>query len=136
MISTTDTTDIGMGGREIERLVDELAARFSTGDIAGMAALYAEDAELRPPGGATLHGRAAVEQFWRSVRAAGVRAVRYEPQVVEMQGELAYEWGAIALTAEASDGVPQTVRLSYMAEWQWRAEPPEPAVRVRWTSGG
>ena len=136
MIGTADTANVGLEQQEIERLVGEFAAKFGTGDLAGAAALYAEGAELQPPGGATLHGRAAVEQFWRSVHASGVRAVRYEPQAVELQGERAYEWGSIALTAEASDGTPQTVRVRYVAQWQWRAEPPEPAVRVRWTSGG
>ena len=135
MIGTIDTTNSGMEQLEIERFVDEFAAKFSTGDMAGVASLYAEDAEVQPPGGATLHGRAAVQQFWRSVRESGIRAVRYEPQAVEMQGELAYEWGTIALTAEADDGALQTVRVRYVAQWQRRVEHRESPVRVRWATG-
>ena len=134
MASETAMVETGTVQQEIEQLVGKFAGRFSAGDLAALASLYAKDAEFYAPGGATLHGRAVIEQFWRSVRESGVCSVCYEPHKVEARGESAYEWGTIVLTAHGQDGAPHAVRLRYAAQWR-RSERHESAPSVRWTRG-
>jgi len=50
---------------EIETLNARFAELFNKGDAAGVAALYAEDAVVLPPGSGMIAGRASIEAFWK-----------------------------------------------------------------------
>jgi uncharacterized protein (TIGR02246 family) len=43
----------------------KMAEAFNKGDAKALAALYTEDAYLLPPGAGIIHGRSAIEAFWR-----------------------------------------------------------------------
>ena len=49
--------------REIEQRVREFEAAYNRGDMAALAALYAEDAALMPPDRGTITGRPAIQRF-------------------------------------------------------------------------
>ncbi len=49
----------------IQQLNDKWAAAFNKGDAAAVAAMYAEDAYVLPPGGEMVKGRSAIEAFWK-----------------------------------------------------------------------
>jgi uncharacterized protein (TIGR02246 family) len=49
----------------IEKLNDAWTAAFNKGDARAVAAMYAEDAYVLPPGSDIVKGRAAIEAFWR-----------------------------------------------------------------------
>ena len=49
----------------IQQLNDKWTAAFNKGDAAAVAAMYAEDAYVLPPGSDMVEGRKAIEAFWR-----------------------------------------------------------------------
>jgi len=49
----------------IAKLNNAWTAAFNKGDAQAVAAMYAEDAYVLPPGSDIVKGRAAIEVFWR-----------------------------------------------------------------------
>lgn len=72
---------------------------FSRGDAARISTLYAEDAQLYPPGQGPVSGRAEIEQLWRGVLALPVKEMRLETVEVQAFGEDATEVGRYTLVA-------------------------------------
>jgi ketosteroid isomerase-like protein len=62
----------------VEQFTRDFESLFNTGDAAGMAAFYADDAKLLAENTELLQGRAAIEQFWRHAieRARAAHAIR------------------------------------------------------------
>lgn len=62
----------------VEQFTRHFETLFDTGDAAGMAAFYAQDARLLAENIELIRGRAAIEQFWRHAigRAQAAGAVR------------------------------------------------------------
>ncbi len=54
----------------IQKLDDAWSDAFNKGDAAAIAAMYAEDAYLLPPGHDMVKGRAAIEGFWKGAYTA------------------------------------------------------------------
>ena len=49
----------------IQKLNDKWAGAFNKGDAAAVAAMYAPDAYVLPPGHDMVKGRSAIEAFWK-----------------------------------------------------------------------
>src|SRR5215831_9492404 len=49
----------------IQEAGEKWAEAYNKGDAKALAALYTEDAYLLPPGADLVHGRSAIEAFWR-----------------------------------------------------------------------
>lgn len=83
------------------------AGRFTTalerGDAAEMAACYASDAILLPPGYPCVAGREAIEAFWDGGVAAGLRGMRFETLTLEIIGETALEVGRSNVLVQPPD---------------------------------
>ncbi len=87
-------------------------------EAAGLAALYAEDAQVLPPGMDAVSGRAAITALWQSFIDAGFTGVKLE--VVEVHevhgmGEMAGEVGRYELT-DADGAVAD--RGKYIVLWK------------------
>ena len=59
-IGAARAQDVG----SIQALNDKWDAAFNKGDAAALAAMYAEDAYVLPPGAEMVRGRAAIQDFW------------------------------------------------------------------------
>ncbi|MFD1815840.1 YybH family protein [Rhodococcus gannanensis] len=75
-----------MHPEDITRLFVE---RSNAGDADGVAALYAEDAVMAYPPGATTVGRNAIRELWASVLAQRPHFEAEEPLPTLVSGELA-----------------------------------------------
>ena len=53
--------------------VDGWIAAFNSGDAAGLALMYAPEAQILPPDEPIVTGSAAIEEFWRRYRPGQVR---------------------------------------------------------------
>ena len=62
----------------------------NAGDLEGVLALYADDAVLLPPNEPLVSGRAAIRARYTRVFGTTRMEVRFEPDVVRMDGSLAY----------------------------------------------
>ncbi|MBM3241436.1 DUF4440 domain-containing protein [Candidatus Poribacteria bacterium] len=79
---------------------EEFMAAISSGDAAGLAALYTKEAQLLPPNSEMVNGREAVEAFWATELDAGIKKAVLETIEVEGTGDTAHEIGKYTLFAE------------------------------------
>jgi uncharacterized protein (TIGR02246 family) len=99
--------------QELARIISQFATAFNAGDMAAVAALYAEDAILMPPDSATLTGRGRIAEYWQAARETGMRDVALRTLKIEGEGSTFVDIG----TAEAmSDAGSQS--LKYIAVWK------------------
>jgi uncharacterized protein (TIGR02246 family) len=111
-------TGAGSVRQEIEQRNQEFVAAFNRGDAAGVAAGYAEDAKVLPPGGAMVSGRQAIQQFWQGVMGMGVREVDLQTQEAQANGDLAYEIGSATLKIQPEGGSATTDTVKYVVVWK------------------
>ena len=90
-----DTTADARAG--IEATNAAFMAAYDAADAAGVAACYTEDAQLLPPNGPVIEGRAAIEEFWQAGLAPGLTG-RLESLEIEGHGDTAHEVGRFTVT--------------------------------------
>ncbi len=105
---------------------------YSHGDAAAVAAAFVPEGIQMPPNHAPLVGRAAIEQYWTPLMAAGHVQFSLNTQEVTTAGDLAVERGTYTVHFIASDNPPPGVASfedsgNYLVQWrrepdgQWRA---------------
>jgi ketosteroid isomerase-like protein len=113
---------------EIAANTDRFSAALTSGDGAGAATVYAEDALLLPPTGAVISGRDAIERFWRSGIEVGLDAVELETLGHGGGGPVLYEYGRYRLLLASATGRPTTEYGAYVVvhiqttddgSWRW-----------------
>jgi len=119
---------------EIERIGKEFGDAFNRGDAAGLAALYAEDGMVLPPGGPAMQGRQAIEGFWRGAREAGVQEVHLTTEEVESRDDLAYEVGSATLRIQPSEGAAIADTVKFVVVWKRAADGAWQLYRDIWNS--
>jgi len=80
--------------KAIERAIAEFEAAANKKDAAALAAFYADDATLLPPGSQPIKGRANIQTFWKGFTDAGASDPKLRVLTVESSGDLAYEIGS------------------------------------------
>ena len=86
----------------IEAVNRQFMDAFSRGDATRISTLYAEDAQLYPPGNPPVSGRAEIEKLWRGVLALPVKEMRLETAEVQPFGDDATEVGRYTLVSNDS----------------------------------
>ena len=122
--------------QEVERLGRRFGELYTAGYLGGLAAVYAEDGRAMPPGGPTVQGRPAIQQFWQGVRDSGVEAISTEPLEVEVAGEPAHESGRGVLTVRGGagpDSATSEVLVRYVIVWQRQGDGCQIAIDI-WNS--
>jgi len=102
----------------IEEAAIAWESAFNAGDGKGVAELYTEDAALLPPGAERVDGKAAIAEFWQGAIDAGLAGADLETVEVVEAGDLAYEVGAVRLSAPTEDGERVSVSGKYIVVWQ------------------
>ncbi|MDJ0948261.1 MAG: SgcJ/EcaC family oxidoreductase [Alphaproteobacteria bacterium] len=91
---------------------------YNSGNAAGLAGLYTEDAALMPPDAPRLEGREAIQQYWQGLIDAGVGDVSLNTFEVEEAGDSAVEMGALTATVPGEGDVRVTVAGKYVVLWR------------------
>ena len=100
----------------IEKLNELWTAAFNKGDAAAVAALYAEDAYVLPPGSTMVKGRAAIEAFWRQAAQQMGDAKLTTADVLPLGRSAAREIGTVTLKTKSQP--PQEVVGKYVVVWR------------------
>ncbi len=107
----------------IQKLNDRFTAAFNRGDVAAVAAMYAEDAYLLPAGADMVQGRQAIETFWRQAAQQLGDAKLMTRDVQPLGGRAAREIGTFSFKTKAQP--PEEMVGKYVVVWrkaggQWR----------------
>lgn len=90
-----------MGEDEVKPAIQEgnrqFMAAFARGDTAGVAALYAVDAQLLPPHSNFVKGAGAIRNFWQGAIDMGILEAKLETIEVEAGGDTTIELGKYTL---------------------------------------
>ncbi|MGC2199122.1 MAG: SgcJ/EcaC family oxidoreductase [Stellaceae bacterium] len=100
----------------IQKLNDAWTAAFNKGDAAAVAAMYAEDAYVLPPGADMVKGRAAIEGFWRQAAQQMGDAKLTAVDVLALGPDAAREIGTVTLKTKAQP--PQEIAGKYVVVWR------------------
>ena len=106
---------------DLDRGRAEFATALRSGDSVAAAAAYAPDATLVAPAGELLHGRTAIERFWRTGVEIGIGDVELAVLELRLQGDLALEIGEYVLHLNQGSGPRAINRGRYLVVM--RAEP-------------
>ena len=100
----------------IQKLDDAWSDAFNKGDAAAIAAMYAEDAYLLPPGHDMVKGRAAIEAFWKGATQQLGNGKLVVVDVAPLGPRAAREIGTVTL---ATKGQPsQALVGKYVVIWR------------------
>ena len=100
----------------LQKLDDEWAAAFNKGDAAAIAAMYAANADVLPPGHDMVKGRAAIEAFWKGATAQLGSARLVAVDVVPLGPRAAREIGTFSFETKAQPQQP--VLGKYVVVWR------------------
>jgi uncharacterized protein (TIGR02246 family) len=100
----------------IQKLNDRWTDAFNKGDAAAVAAMYAPDAYLLPPGHDMMKGRAAIEAFWKAAAQQVGNAKLTTIDVLPLGPGAAREIGTVTLETKAQP--PQKVAGKYAVVWR------------------
>ena len=110
------------GGPDPHKAVDAFIATYlgayNRKDAAGVAALYADDGLLVPPGPITT-GRPNIEKAWRAVFDAGRTGLRYDIQQVEAQGDIVWSVGQFSVMSPEQGGVLKERHGNFANIYSW-----------------
>ena len=106
------------------------SAALARGDAAALAALYAADARLMPPGAEEIEGRDAIQAAWQQFIDMGAKHGTLTTVSVEQQGDLAVEIGCYELTIEPAGAPAMQDEGKYVVvrhrdaggSWSWTAD--------------
>ena len=130
--SSTPTTPAGPAAVDT-RAADESAIRAvdaawtkaaESKDLAGVTAVYADNAVLMAPGAPIMSGKEAITKGWTGMAADKNFALSFGPTKVEVSkgGDLAYELGDYSLTLSDKKGKAQTSKGKYVVVWGKQAD--------------
>jgi uncharacterized protein (TIGR02246 family) len=100
----------------IQKLDDGWSAAFNKGDAAAIAAMYAGDAYVLPPGHDMVKGRAAIEAFWKGATQQLGDAKLVAVDVARLGPRAAREIGTFSFQTKAQP--PQPVTGKYVVVWR------------------
>jgi uncharacterized protein (TIGR02246 family) len=118
----------------IEQASATFAEKFNAKDAAGIAAHYAEDAVVLPPGESRKSGRAEIQKLWQSYIDYGVSDLKLESVSFEESGDIAVDEGVGISTVPGSDGKSTEDRTHYLAVWKKGPDGRWLIIRDTWNS--
>jgi uncharacterized protein (TIGR02246 family) len=98
-----------------QTLSDQWTAAFNKGDVAAVAAMYAEDAYVLPPGADMVKGRSAIEAFWKQAAQQVGDAKLVTVDVQRLGPRAVREIGTVTLETKAQP--PQQILGKYVVVW-------------------
>lgn len=125
----------GSAAEDIPAAAEAFAAAFNSGDGAGVAALYSEDAALLPPDGKRVDGRAAIQTFWQGAIDSGLSNLTLNTVEILESGDYASEVGGLTLDAPGEGGAKTKVEGKFIVVWKKNAEGTWQLHRDIWNMG-
>ena len=111
-----------MTNDEIKMAIDEANKKFSEGfaksDASITASGFADDAVVFPPDANMIQGKKAIEEFWKTVMASGVKKVTLNTVEISVSGDFTVERGTGVLEIHPETGTPLEQNIKYVVVWR------------------
>ena len=101
---------------EIEAVNAKFVEFFNSGNFAGVASLYTDDAVAFPPGSAMVKGRAAIEAMWKGLAEQVTDPKLMTLDVKPLGPSAAREIGTFSLKTKGPN--PKEVTGKYVVVWE------------------
>lgn len=115
LVATFQEEPLGDARKEIERTNAELGRAVAKGDANALASMYTPTAKILAPNAPVVHGRDAIEAFWRKMIASGVTEVTLTTEEVESFGDTAAEEGTATIKVA---GAMSVEHAKYVVVWK------------------
>jgi len=116
ILCVTTCSTLAQDKTTIENLNERFVTAFSKGDYEGVAAMYAEDAYLLPPGTEMVKGRAGIKSFWSKAGEAIEEVKLSTVDVQSLAADSAREIGTFRLKTKGTQ--PQEITGKYVVVWR------------------
>ncbi|MCW4051106.1 MAG: DUF4440 domain-containing protein [Candidatus Bathyarchaeota archaeon] len=83
--------------KEIEKVNMSFVENIRKSDVSKLARLYTKDTKLMPPNHATVTGREATKEYWKSAFGMGVKDAILTTDELTVSGDLANERGSYTM---------------------------------------
>ena len=104
---------------DIEKSKQQFVEALNTGDAVMIARMYTERAIVLPPKAEMIQGREAIQKYWRSVIAAGLRILSMRSvRIDEYGGQVAREIGRFIVEAPNRQYESGRVEGKYVVLWR------------------
>ncbi|MCM2464907.1 YybH family protein [Methanoculleus oceani] len=111
---------------EVRKIIDANNKQFSEGFLKGdasiTASIYAGDAVVFPPDAPMIQGRGAIEEFWRTVMASGVKGAELTTLELSGDGDYLHEKGTGILRVHPPGETPAEQRIKFVVVWKHTAD--------------
>jgi len=111
-----------LANNEVRAAVDKANKKFSEGFVKGDASItasgFTDDAVVFPPDANMIQGKEAVEEFWGTVMASGVKEVTLNTVELLASGDYAHESGTGILKIRPQGGIPTEQNIKYIVVWK------------------
>ncbi len=108
-------TELSQVRREIEETNRRMVETFKSGDLLGVSGFYAADATIFYSRGKKIHGRAAIDAYWTSLK--GGKDWKLEVLEVGGEKETVYQIGKSSFTS-VIDGQESTYVCDFLLIWK------------------
>jgi len=110
----------GMVRQVIENAATQVEAAIKQGDAASLAAFYAIDAKLLPPGAPMVAGRPGIQAFWQSfIDSTTSHELMLEILQIDSKGDLAYEMGTYIFKFQLKNQTQMVTEIGkYVTIWE------------------
>jgi len=111
-----------MVDEETRKAIDDANRKFSEGFLKVDASItssgYGEDSIVFPPDEQFVHGKEAIEKFWRGVMSSGVKEANLTTLNLLGDGEYVQERGTGLLKIQSKDGNIAEQKIKYVVIWR------------------
>ena len=102
----------------IEAAYDTFKAAFNSGNAAGVAALYTDNATLMPPNSEAIHGKQGIQEYWNAGIEMGLKDLQLTIMDVKVSGDTAYESGKYTIKVPVEGQKDITDSGKYLVVWK------------------
>jgi uncharacterized protein (TIGR02246 family) len=110
-----------MGKSDVEAGEAAWLKAFNSGDAAGVAKQYSQDARLMPPNSDIIAGRDAIEAFTKEFVATGA-SLSFNLLTVHEGGDIVAAVGTYEMSIPVPGGEPQLDSGKYIEVWQRQSD--------------
>jgi uncharacterized protein (TIGR02246 family) len=117
---STPRVDLAAEEKAVRAAETEFAKAAAAKDLDKVVAFYAEDAALLPPGEAVATSKTAIRASWTQLLALPDLEMTWTPAKIEVatSGDLAYDYGAYAMSHKNAAGKVVNDRGKYATVWR------------------